>query len=102
VLRHARAEALAILLIWLAATVYCCVVCGRMGYSQPDRTLTAVDIRPILGIPRWFFLGVVVPWLVSGAIGVAFALGVMRDDDLGPDHTAELDADIREEARLDG
>jgi hypothetical protein len=96
VLTNARREAIAIGLIWLTATLYCCFTCYFLGYIRPGRLLGATDLRPILGIPRWFFWGVVAPWGVFGLVSWAFVGWFMTDDDLGPDHAAELDADIRE------
>jgi hypothetical protein len=98
VLRHARREAIWITAAWAAATVVSCLVSYFLGYSRDDRPLGPADIRPILGMPRWFFWGVIVPWLASGAFIFWFAGFVMVEDDLGSDHSAELERDIREGA----
>lgn len=99
VLKNSSREAIVIMLIWLGAAIFTCLYCYFNGYIRPGHDLGAQDLRPIWGIPRWFFWGVVVPWLVCGVISVAFAAFFMADDDLGEDHAAELDADIRAEAK---
>src|SRR5207248_7261510 len=67
VLRHARREAAWIMLSWATATVVSCLVSYWLGYSTPERHLGPADIRPIFGMPRWFFWGVIVPWAACGA-----------------------------------
>jgi hypothetical protein len=97
VLRHARREAWWIGGAWLTVTATVCATCYSLGYARAGWTPGVGDLRPILGIPRWFALGVVVPWVVSGLFIAWFAGSFMTDDDLGADHAAELEADIREE-----
>jgi hypothetical protein len=98
VLRNARREAILIFAVWAAATAFCCTYCYLFGYLRPGRPLGPDDIRPILGMPRWFFGGVIVPWAVCLAFIAWFAGSHMADDDLGSDHAAELERDIREGA----
>lgn len=81
---------------WVIATSFVCGSSWLTGYQRSGRTLTADDIRPILGIPYWFFLSVLVPWVVCSAICVIYAGLIMSDDDLGTDHTEELEQEIRE------
>jgi hypothetical protein len=47
-------------------------------------------------MPSWFFWGVIVPWGVCALFTFWFAGFYMKDDDLGTDHAAELESDIRE------
>ncbi|RUL88298.1 hypothetical protein [Tautonia sociabilis] len=96
--RNARREAIVILSVWLASTVYCCVYAYFAGYQRSGHPLGVGDIRPVLGIPSWVFWGVMAPWLVCSVFTVWFAGWKMADDDLGLDHAAELDRDIREAA----
>lgn len=96
VLRHARREAVWILGAWATATVVSCLVSYTLGYSTPGRPLGPSDVRPILGVPRWFFWGVLAPWAACGAFIAWFVGRVMADDDLGADHSGELERDIRE------
>jgi hypothetical protein len=98
VLRHARREAVIIALAWAAAAAYCCGYSYLFGYIRPGRPLGPNDVRPVLGMPSWFFWGVMVPWGVCGVFTVWFAGWFMAEDDLGRDHSEELDADIREGA----
>jgi len=96
VVRHSRREAIIIGLAWLASTLYCCFYSWTFGYSSPDHPLARADVRPILGVPSWAFWGYLVPWGVCAAFTIWFAGFYMIDDDLGVDHAAELEVDIRE------
>lgn len=96
VLKNARREAIIIGAAWLAATVYCCAYSYWAGYIREGRKLGVPDVRPILGMPSWFFWGVIVPWGVCAVFIFWFAGFYMTDDDLGEDHTDELEQDIRE------
>jgi hypothetical protein len=100
-LRHARREGIIIGLSWLAATVYCCVYCYLFGYIRPGHPKTAADLSFVLGIPSWFFWGVILPWGICFVFIVWFAGFYMAEDDLGADHSAELLEDIREGASQD-
>jgi hypothetical protein len=101
VLRHARREAIFIALAWLAATIYCCAYSYLFGYIRPGHPRTAADLSFVLGIPSWFFWGVIVPWAACFVFIVWFAGYYMAEDDLGADHSAELLEDIREGASQD-
>jgi hypothetical protein len=81
---------------WLACTAYCCAFCYLFGYIRAGRPLGVNDLHPVLGMPWWFFWGVLVPWLVTGVFNVVYAGFFMADDDLGSDHAGELERDIRE------
>ncbi len=81
---------------WVIATTFVCVSAYLMGYQREGRTLTANEIHPILGIPAWFFWSVLVPWVACSVVCVVYAGLIMTDDDLGTDHTEELEQDIRE------
>lgn len=96
VLVHARREAIVIIAVWLASTIYCCTYCYLFGYSTPDHPLGKGDLHSIFGMPSWTFWGILVPWLVCGVFTFWFAGWKMADDDLGKDHAAELETDIRE------
>jgi hypothetical protein len=96
VLKNSRREAVIIGLAWLAATTYCCVYSYFFGYIREGRPLGPADIRPVFGVPSWVFWGYLVPWGVSALFTFWFAGFFMSDDDLGSDHTSELESDIRE------
>ena len=95
VLRHARREGWAIFAAWSAATLYCCVYYAMFGYSSPSHVLGRNDVNPIFGMPSWFFWGVILPWGVCGVFTLWFVGFVMAEDDLGKDHSEELDDQIR-------
>lgn len=102
VLRNARREAIIILAVWTASMVYCCLYCYLFGYIRDGQLRGLDDLHPILGMPSWFFWGVFVPWLVCGLFTIGFAAFYMTDEDLGSDHTSELEEEIREEGAHHG
>jgi len=95
VLRNSRREAVIIGLAWLAATVYCCVYSYAYGYRREGKPLGVADIHPILGVPSWVVWGIFAPWVACALFTFWFAGTYMTDDDLGEDHSSELDSDIR-------
>jgi len=96
-LRNARREAWIILSAWAIATLYCCTYFYLFGSIRPGRPLGRADVQPVLGIPSWFMFGVLLPWGVCGVFTVIFAGFVMGDDDLGADHSSELEAEIHDQ-----
>ncbi|MDE2505920.1 MAG: hypothetical protein KGM43_01795 [Planctomycetota bacterium] len=82
VLVHARREAIIIAAAWLTATVYSCAYCYLFGYIRRDRPLGPDDLHPILGMPSWFFWGVIAPWGACALFTFWFAGFYMTDDDL--------------------
>lgn len=99
VLRNSRREAVIIALAWLASTTYCCVYCYFFGYRREGAMLGVDDIHPTFGMPSWVFWGILAPWAACALFTFWFAGFYMSDDDLGEDHTPELEADIREGGR---
>jgi hypothetical protein len=93
---NSRKEAIGIGLIWLACTVYCCAYSYFFGYNVDGMAKTVDDVHPIWGIPSWVFWGVMAPWAVCTVINIWYAGFYMADDDLGRDHSIELNEDIRE------
>ena len=98
VYRNARWEAGIILAAWLLTLVYCCGYCAYFGYLGPGGVPPVEPSRFVMGIPRWFFWGVLAPWAACGLFNIWFAGWYMAEDDLGQDHAAELERDIREDA----
>jgi hypothetical protein len=96
VLRNTRREAIIIGLVWFAATLYCCFYSYFFGYIREGHPLGPADLKPILGMPSWFFWGILIPWGLCGVFTFWLAGFFMADDDLGADHTAELEEEIRE------
>jgi hypothetical protein len=95
-LRNSRREAIIIACCWITATIYSCTYCYLNGYNTPDRPKTIADVHPIFGIPSWVFWGYLIPWVVCAAFTFWFAGWYVQDDDLGKDHSDELEGDIRE------
>lgn len=50
---------------------------SQFGYSVSSPE----NLKTVLGMPHWIFWGVLVPWIVTAALTIGFALFVMRDDD---------------------
>lgn len=96
VVKNAKREGLIIAAAWLASTIYSCGYCYLFGYIRPSRPLGVNDLQPILGIPSWIMWGVLLPWGLCAVFTFWFAGFYMTDDDLGVDHTPELEQDIRE------
>jgi hypothetical protein len=95
-LKNARREAIIIGVVWFAAMTYCCTYCYLFGYIRPGHPLGPQDVRPVLGMPSWIFWGIMVPWAVCALLTFWFAGFYMADDDLGEDHTPDLEEKIRE------
>ena len=96
VLRNALREAIVIGLAWAACTAYCCAYSYFYGYIRPGHPLGAADLHPVFGMPSWVFWGIMAPWAVCAVFTFWFAGFVMVDDDLGVDHTPDLEREIRE------
>ncbi len=95
-LLNARREGWIIFSAWAAATAYCSIYYALFGYVSRDKTVTAADVNPTFGMPSWFFWGIMVPWVACGVFTAWFVGFVMVEDDLGRDHSAELEEEIRE------
>jgi hypothetical protein len=88
-LRHARREALLIMIVWAIALAWSTGVGYVLGYD-PHR-----EIRLILGMPDWVFWAVVLPWGLALLFSAWFCFAFMADDDLGqdPEERAPQEAD---------
>ncbi len=93
---HSRLEAIVIAFLWTACTAYSCLYSYFLGYLRPGRDLGPSDVQPIMGVPSWFFWGVMAPWVVCGIANVLFSALFVKEDDLGLDHTIHLEHEIRE------
>ena len=80
VFRHARREAIVILLLWVVMLCWAVPYCYLNGYLHGE---AAGPVETVLGMPRWVFWGIVVPWLVADVFTIWFCFGYMVDDDLG-------------------
>jgi len=88
--RHARREALVILLAFAVCLIWSISCCYCLGYTEPDGD----PVAKVLGIPRWVFWGVLVPWIAADAFAVWFCFRFMADDPLSEadDETAANEA----------
>ena len=83
-LRHARREALVIMVVWTIDLLWSVGVCYLMGYNRDPQTVTL-----ILGMPDWVFWGIVLPWGLTLLFSGWFCFVFMADDDLGKDMAEE-------------
>jgi hypothetical protein len=91
--RHARREAVIVIVVWALALVWSVGYCYLRGYEHaPDSWVIQTGLarqpaagahRQIAGLPEWVFHGIVVPWLACTAFTIVFALFGMKDDELG-------------------
>ncbi len=95
--RSARREALAALILWLVAMVYTIGYCYLNGYGRSPESLTFV-----LWFPDWVFWGIIVPWGLCALGSLPFAFRIMGDEPLGDDTTNELDAGTVHDAQREG
>ena len=78
---HARREAVFILLLFAVCAVWSLSVGYLDGYQSPGETWAEVPL--VLGMPRWVFWGIFMPWLFADAVTIWFVFRFMVDDDLG-------------------
>lgn len=95
VLRNARREAVWIFGAWITATAYCCGYYALFGMSHPEQEQGLADLHPTMGMPSWFFWGVLMPWAACVIFTVWFAGFRMHDDDLGVDRSGLLQDEVR-------
>lgn len=77
VYRSSLRESRWILLYWAVFFVWVVGYSTLYGYPPEDQPLVTV-----LGMPSWVFWGVFLPWIVSGVIGIWFALTQIEDHPL--------------------
>ena len=78
---NARREAFFILGLFACCFVWALGVYFADGYF-PTSSVPG-EIPTVLGMPRWVFWGIFLPWLVVDAVTIWFVFFFMRDDDLG-------------------
>ncbi len=79
---HARREAVAIFIVWLAALAWTVPYCYATGYASPGQ---ASETPLVWGMPAWVFWGIVCPWLIANVVTIIFCVGFFRVDPLGED-----------------
>jgi fatty acid desaturase len=90
---NSRREALVLLAIFAAASIYTIVVCWIFGYGRDPS-----EVATYLGIPDWVMWGVFLPWTVCALVTVWFCFYFMADDPLEEEETAEGTAGASEES----
>jgi hypothetical protein len=85
VLTQSRNEALLIIGFYTIAMIYVGIVCYWLGYHKQ-----AADLQPILGMPRWVFWGIAVPWLVCDLFTAWFTIFYMTDQQMFDEDTDEF------------
>lgn len=88
---HSRREAVVLLIGFSFFLVWSVGVSYVLGYGQTE----AEAERTVLGMPRWVFWGVAVPWMAANVFTFWFCLFYMKDDPLGE----ELDEGLAESER---
>ncbi len=77
VIIHAYREAVVVLVVWLVGIAWTVGYCAIIGYNvQPEQ------IQITLGMPRWVFWGILVPWIVIVLFTIWFGLFYIADDEL--------------------
>ena len=87
---HSRREAAIIFGLWVVALLWSVPYCYFAGYGKFD----PVTFETVLGIPKWLFWGIGIPWLAADAFTIWFCFRYMKEDDLGAPHEGE---DLAEE-----
>jgi hypothetical protein len=77
--RHARREAVVVLIAFAVCLVWSVGWCYLWGYDEPAEG----QVAKVLGMPSWVFWGVLVPWLAADVFGVWFCFFYLADDPLG-------------------
>lgn len=80
--RQSRRETVVICMAWAVFLAWTGIGCGLGSHQEGDE-----PVRTILGMPRWVFFGVVLPWLAACAFTVWFSMVYMQDTDLDPDRS---------------
>lgn len=74
---------------WLVFMVWTGIACS-LGWKHES----GEEIATILGMPRWVFFGVILPWLAACGFTGWFSMCYMKDTDLDPDRDrAELESE---------
>ncbi|MBW3596627.1 MAG: YhdT family protein [Planctomycetes bacterium] len=84
---HARREAVFILSVFAICLAWSVGVCYADGYLAPGESVA--EVPTVLGMPRWVFWGIFVPWIFADVMTVVFCFFFMTDDDLGVAHEGE-------------
>jgi uncharacterized membrane protein YhdT len=78
---NARRELVYILAVFAVCATWAVSICYLDGYRAAGEAIG--EIPMVLGMPRWVFWGIFVPWLFADMATIWFCFAVMSDDDLG-------------------
>ena len=115
--RHARREAIVILVAWACCLLYTCTYCYLHGYLSHEPHPASIEttvgeiVGPLesfnrdpatlktplgLGVPDWVFYGIVIPWIGCILFTFWFCLFFYVEDDLGREneYLVEDDSDV--------
>src|SRR5262245_57471300 len=91
--RHARREAVVVIVVWALALTWSFGYCYLRGYRHDEQSWVvqqglarprgADEFRQIAGLPEWVAIGIIAPWLACSAFTIGFGLFGIRDDELG-------------------
>ena len=84
---HAFREAIGVGVLCVIAGIWTVGYCYLEGYHRSEG-----DVPLVMGIPRWAFWGILVPWLICAALSAAFAFYFMSDTALGAEEASADDA----------
>lgn len=84
--RQSRREMVVIVGAWLVFLIWTGLVCGVGARHAPGE-----PVETVLGMPRWAFFGVVLPWGAACVFTLWFSMVFMKDTDLDPDRDEETE-----------
>lgn len=82
--RQASRETVVIVIAWLVFMAWTAVACS-LGWSGEK----GEEVVTVMGMPRWVFLGVALPWIAACGFTFWFTMFFMKDTDLDPDRSEE-------------
>lgn len=90
--KAAEREALLVLFLWCSCAAYTLGYCRLYGYNR-----SIGELEFVLGVPDWVFWGILLPWTLCLAVGLWMAVWFMKDEELGEEHTLQIDSDGQQE-----
>ena len=89
--RQASRETVVIVIAWLVFMAWTAVACS-LGWSGEK----GEEVVTVMGMPRWVFLGVALPWIAACGFTLWFTMFFMKDTDLDPDRSEEEEGALAE------
>lgn len=82
--RQSSRETVVIVIGWLVFLIWTATVCS-LGWDGENEK----EVVTVMGLPRWVFFGVVLPWIAACGFTFWFTMFFMEDTDLDPDRSEE-------------